>query len=426
MLVEFSVTNFRSIRDRQTFSMVASKDKDRADTHTFDPDAPATPPLLHSAVVMGPNAGGKSNLLRALHYMRSFVLRSAKLVDPDEKTGVIPFRLDRDWESRPSEFEVVFITGEVRYQYGFALTSERVEEEWLFAWPKGSKQEWFSRAQKNKAGELRDPFNFSKTHFKGRNRIIESLTRDNALFLSVGTQLNHDQLTPLFRWFEKGLQVRSPDFSGPRSPLADYTADRCEEESDFKAKVLSFLQAADLGIDGIKVDSHPMLDDDLSELFSGELRKKILGAKLDIHETFCLHARSDGSEPVSFELEEESDGTQAIYALAGHWLHMLEEGGVVVMDELDTSLHPHLVRFLIEMLHGETNPKHAQLIFSTHDATLLDGVFRRDQIWFVEKGPDRASRVTPLYDFSVRKGEAIQKRYLQGRYGAVPVLVPMD
>lgn len=423
MLVEFSVTNFRSFRDKQTFSMAASPDTDRADTHIFAPDAPATPPLLHSAVVMGPNAGGKSNLLRALHFMRGFVLTSAKL-DPDEETDVVPFRLNRAWESQPSEFEVVFITKGVRYQYGFALTAQRVEEEWLFAWPEGSKQEWFYRSRKHARETTRPaPFYFG-SYFKGRKAVIKESTRDNALFLSVGTQLNHAQLTPIFRWFERGLEVRSPAFSGPRSPLSDYTADRCEEDTDFKAKVLSLLQAADLGIDGLEVDSHEMSDDEIPEGMPTELRKYILGQK--VRETFCLHIPNDSSEPVRIKLEEESDGTRSIYALAGRWLTMLEERGVMVMDELDTHLHPHLVRFLIEMLHSESNPNHAQLIFSTHDTTLLDGLFRRDQIWFVEKGPDRASYLTPLSDFSVRKGEAIQKRYLQGRYGGVPVLVPMD
>ena len=134
--------------------------------------------------------------------------------------------------------------------------------------------------------------------------------------------------------------------------------------------------------------------------------------------------RDNQDHPVFFHFSDESDGTQKLFAFSGPWLDVLEKGRILFVDELDTSLHPLLVRFLIENFHNEkTNKNNAQLVFTTHDTSILDtDLFRRDQIWFVEKDRENATKLYPLSDFSPRKGEAIEKWYLKGRYGALPVI----
>ncbi len=413
MLIEFSVANYRSIRDSQSLSLVADQGRERKTENSFDSGASSTPRLLRSAVIYGPNAAGKSNLVRALHFVRQFVRGSAS-TQRGEAIDVTPFRLAAETRDAPSEFEILFIEDGMRYQYGFSATAERIYEEWLFAYPASRAQRWFSRRFDEKENDYEWYFGPS---FKGQKKLLEEATRPNALFLSTAVQLNNEQLQPVFDWFDKRLVVV---LSRGEFPIEyeHYTAQRCRDTQDRQA-VLRFLQEADLGIDGLNIKTSKITDDDLPSELPDQLRRDLIGKeKLSIG---FLHEHNESSEMISFGLPEESDGTHNMFALAGPWLDVLEKGMVMVMDELDTSLHPKLVRYLVELMHGaESNPNNAQLIFTTHDVTLQEGVFRRDQIWFVEKDEDRSTHCYPLTDFSPRKGEAIERGYLRGRYGALP------
>jgi uncharacterized protein len=414
MLIEFSATNYKSIRETQTFSLVASSGKERLGNNTFDPASPSTPRLLRSGVIYGPNAAGKSNLIAALGFVKEFIESSAGGMQRGESISISPFRLDSKTSREPSEFEIVFMEGSIRYQYGFSATSDRVTEEWLYAYPGSRQQQWFSRSFNENAGKYQWYFGPA---FKGQKRLLTHAIRSNALFLSTAVQLNNEQLQPIFDWFNDRLIVASGRGQLPLQ-YEDYTATRCKDELD-RQRVAHFLKAADLGIDCLSVKVSKFTEGDFPPDLPDGIRDQLLGReKLQVG---FQHEQNETGELVSFSIQDESDGTRNMFALAGPWLDVLDRGFVMVMDELDTSLHPKLVRFLVSMFHSnDTNKNNAQLVFTTHDVTLLEDVFRRDQIWFVEKVAEQQSRVYPLSDFRPRKGEAVARGYLRGRYGALP------
>lgn len=413
MLIEFSVSNFRSIKDTQTLSMVASSGKERWEDNTFAPNSPSTPRLLHSAVVLGPNASGKSNLVKALYFVKDLVEESASGKQRGDRLNLQPFRLTTETAQAPSEFEIVFEQSAVRYQYGFSATVEGIQEEWLIAFPEGRPQRWFARTAEA-SGE--NPEWYFGPAFKGPRKTLSEATRPNALFLSTAVQLNNQQLQPVFDWFADRLRVVPARRDFP-TQFDSYTATCCREDDD-RARVLKFLQAADLGIDGLSVevgkwtaeDLPDDMPDDIVKMLVGKERLEVRSQRLDL----------TTGEPVEFDFSDESDGTRNLFSWAGPWLDVLDRGLVLVIDELDASLHPTLVRFLANLFHdGETNPYGAQLICTTHDVTQLEGDFRRDQVWFVEKRQQQTS-LYPLSDFRPRKKEAIGRGYLRGRYGALP------
>lgn len=420
MLIEFSVANFRSLRERQTFSLVKSKGNEQAESNTFSVTAVNRFELLRSAAIYGPNAGGKSNFINALRTMRKTVLDSAANLKRGDKLPITPFRLSTKTHNQPSEFEIIFIVDKVRYQYGFSATADRVTEEWLFAYPKGRPQRWFIRAWNQEQNDYDWDLG---TNLSGEKQLWQKSTRDNALFLSTAVQLNSAQLQPIHDWFSSTLRLAG---LGAWSPA--FTAHLCENEK--KNRILEFLRAADLDIADIVIDKRPFdpeglpseIPDSLREAISGQFKEKQI---LDIK---TLHQTEEG-EAVSFKLEEESDGTQKLFAFAGPWIDSLANGYVLFIDELHDNLHPNLVRFLVELFHNTaTNPHNAQLIFTTHETSILNQeVFRRDQIWFCEKDKQQASTLYPLTDFSPRKGrENLELAYLSGRYGALPFVRQLE
>lgn len=418
MLIEFSVSNFRSLAERQTLSLVASSGAEHRDTHVFAPDAPGTLPLLRAAVIYGPNASGKSNLLLALSTMEQIVENSAGNSQADDPIDLGVFAFSTEAVKKPTEFEIIFVEAGVRYQYGFAATRNRIESEWLFAYPEGKSQRWFERNVNPKPGE---PEWYFGPKFTGPKKVWQEATRDNALFLSTAVQLNSENLKPVFQWFTNRLRVIEP--YARISP--GFSTKKCDEDSEWKSRIIAFLNKADLGISEIQIERRSMdsmpFPADMPEAVRTYLNSQVAGRVMS--DVKLSHRSEDGSE-ATFNLHDESGGTQKAFALAGPWLDVLQNGYVLVIDELDTSLHPALMRYLLEMFHDpRVNSKGAQLVFSTHDATALDfDLLRRDQIWFVEKDRQLRSHLYPLSDFSPRKGENLERGYLQGRYGALPFL----
>lgn len=412
MLVRFRVENFRSIKDEQEFSLVASALSEhpetlvRAGAYDFD--------LLRSAAVYGANASGKSTLFDALAFMQSAVTDSQALWKPDGGIPRTPFALDPTLATEPSMFAVDLLLDGIRYEYGFVADSECIREEWLYAYPRGRRQEWFTR-DAGRNGE----FVFSRL-LAGENRTISSLTRQNSLFLSAAAQNNHEMLSPVHNWFSQRLLVSE---NRRRGALAVRVSERCRD-SDYRARVYSLLKAADLGITGLEL----VEDDPAGSTFSRAAEKLFAifstGDAVDVR---LLHRAGAGAD-VAFPFSEESAGTRTLFALAGAVVETLSSGGLLVVDELDRSLHPHLAINIVRMFNDpETNPGNAQLVFNTHDTNLLDtDVLRRDQIWFTEKGDDGATRLFPLTDFRARKYENLERGYLQGRYGAVPSISTPD
>lgn len=414
MLVEFRVKNFRSLRDEQVLSLVASTDKTLLDTHALSTGLRAAPHLLKSAVVYGANASGKSNLIKALQYMRGVVLESAAVIQPGQTYSVQPFRLDVGSASQPTEFEVTFILNGVRYQYGFAMTSQRIVSEQLLVYKAFKPQRWFERRFDAESGK--DVYEFGPS-LKGAKSLWEGATRSNALFLSMAVQLNSDALRPVFDWFANRLVIFNEQ--SPLSP--QFSVQMLKHEAKRKA-ICDFLRAADISIAEIDVATkQAMVHNFHFDLATGKREEE--SSEQAIDEVKFHHVTEQGE--AVFDLMDESSGTRNLLFLTGPILDILNKGLTLVVDELDTSLHTLLVQALVRLFHQiEVNTGGAQLIFTTHDTSLLDayGLFRRDQIWFVEKGSDQSSSLYPLLDFSPRKNEAFERGYLQGRYGALPFL----
>jgi len=420
MFIEFNVTNYRSIRDTQTISMAASKYYNELDEmNCFDSGIAGLPKMLRSAVIYGPNAAGKSNLFRALHFMQSFVLKSHSLQE-GQTIKTDPFALNKRSQTEPSEFEIFFLQDNVRYQYGFAANRMRVTKEWLLAFPEGKAQRWFEREYDATADK--DKWYFG-SKFSGRRQLWQEATRKNALFLSTAIQLNNEQLKPVFSWFQNKLVTILPG----TSINLKFSIDQCASEEG-TLRIMEFMNSADISISGIEVKKIPipplkqeMLPPDMPQPIKEKFLLEMQGKELpDIQ---FLH-KTDTGESVPFRFSDESDGTRRLFAFAGPWLDVLAKGRILFVDELATSLHPLMVRFLLGLIQNpEINRYNAQLIFTTHDTSALDtDILRRDQIWFVEKDPEQASKLYPLSDFKPRQGEALKKGYLKGRYGALPFI----
>lgn len=414
MLIEFRVTNFRSLRDEQVLSLVASSDKTLLGTHSLDTGLKAAPHVLKSAVLYGANASGKSNVIKALQFMRSVVLDSAGMQPGEAFDRLQPFRLDAASADQPTEFEVTFLIDGVRYQYGFAMTAQRIVTEQLLVYRTSKPQRWFRRAVNAESG--RNAYDFG-SGLKGAKTVWEGATRSNALFLSTAVQLNSESLRPVFDWFAEQLVIFNED-----SPLSSRSSMKMLKQDGHRKAICDFVRAADISIADISVATRQTkLHISRFNLVTGKREKVVREHDMD---ELRFHHSTDHGE-AEFALEDESSGTRNLLFLTGPILDILDKGFTLLVDELDTSLHTLLVQALVRLFHRpETNTGGAQLIFTTHDTVLLDawGLFRRDQIWFVEKRTDQSSLLYPLTDFSPRKNEALERGYLQGRYGALPFL----
>lgn len=414
MLVEFRVENFRSLREEQVLSLVASKDKTLQDTHTVSTGLKAAPSVLRSAAIYGANASGKSNLIKALQYMRGVVAESATVIQPGQTFAVQPFRLDAQSAKEPTAFEVTFIIDGVRYQYGFSMTPQRIVSEHLLVYKAFKPQRWYERRYDAHTGK--DVYDFGPG-LKGPKNLWEGATRPNALFLSMAVQLNSDALRPVFDWFVNGLVIFNE-----QAQLSPQVSIQMLQQAEDRRQICDFLSAADISIADIEVVTRKVPGQAVHfDLVAG--KTEVRSEEVEEHQLRFSHVTEQGR--AVFDLMDESNGTRNLLFLTGPVLDILRKGLTLVIDELDTSLHTLLVRELVRLFHRpEINTGGAQLIFTTHDTSLLDApdLFRRDQIWFVEKDRDQASELVSLSEFSPRKNEALERGYLMGRYGGIPFL----
>ncbi len=420
MLIEFRVANFRSFCEEQVLSLVASNDKE------IDKNCTTRGKLrfLKAVGIYGPNASGKSNLIKAVDFMRETVLKSAN-TKPDESLNVTPFLLDDKSKRKASFFEITFYEKHVRYQYGFTAKSKYIQDEWLFAYPKGRARLWYERSFNHKTNKPIFKFGGS---LGGDKTKLAKMTRLNSLFLSVGAQWNNKQLATIYKWFNNNLRIVPP--KEYFKPITAKMLLELESKPEAKKAIYDFitsaLKDADLGICGLDVKKIDVDEIRFLESIPEEDKRKLIERlkKEPLIQVEVHHRNKKANKIVSLILEDESDGTQRFFQLLGPWLETLSYGYTVFIDELETSLHPLLVRELIKVVQDPKSNKYgAQLIFATHDTTLLDHkIFRRDQIWFTEKDEDGGTKLYPLSDYKPRKGEAMQKGYLSGRYGAIPII----
>ncbi len=414
MFVEFSVKNFRSLRDEQRLSMVSSFDRAHLETHTIETDVRSAPRLNRASVVFGANASGKSNLLFAVATMRNLVLYSTAMLDAARVEQYTPYRLDRSSAKEPTEFEVIVLLDGVRYQYGFSYDAQRIRDEWLIVYKTGKGQAWFDRRWNDASGNY-DWAPFS-SYFSGAKETWKHATRQGALFLTTAIQLNNEQLKPLWYWFANDLSI--VNWSGAAG--IGQTLQRLDDPA-FKSRVLNLLRAADLHIADIEVEKVPGHQVEF-KLEAGK-PPEVAATAQDVPLVKYVH-RVEGEEAVSFDARYESLGTQRLLSYMGPILDALENGKLLIIDELDSSLHPMVVRFILSLLFSsEFSNRGAQMWMTTHDTSLMDTeLLRRDQFWFMEKDERQASRLYPLTDFSPRKGEHLEKAYLRARYGGVPFI----
>lgn len=403
MLLRFRFSNVRSFRDEQELSLVAGSGKDLQDVVRHP--AGIREGVLPLAAMYGANASGKTNVLRALAFMAGAVNSSYRIWQPDGPIPRSSFPVDEASRGQASEFAVDFLLGGIRHQYGFRLDSEAVLEEWLHVYPKAKKQTWFQR----KSGQQ---ILFS-SKMPGENRTIENLTRRNCLFLSTAAQNSHDALSPVYQWFVNSIFF----VLGERALLRDVTTKLCST-SEYRGNITKLLAAADLGIVAMRVHENAYT---LNIKSGAGSTPPVLQANPQIQLVHQFVNRQS-----AFLEGQESDGTLAYLSVLGPVVDAIKKGYLLCIDELDASLHPLLAAQLMRLFNSaSSNPRGAQLIFTTHDTNLLGaGLLRRDQVWFTEKNDDGASHLYPLSDFKPRKEENLQSGYLQGRYGAIPFIDP--
>ncbi|MEB0114424.1 AAA family ATPase, partial [Variovorax sp. RTB1] len=425
MLIEFSVENYRSFRERQTFSMVAAPRLHKKE-NTFVPDLLGIkfPPLLKVAVIYGPNASGKSNLLRALWVIELMLGRepTSTLTLP-----VSPFRFDPALSTKPSVFEIHFIAEQVRYIFEASATQSRIFSERLTAFPKGKEQLLFDRTHQSES----DVYSFGPSLVSEAGQSLldtwTKLTPPRSLFLAQAVGNSSESmklLRPAFEWLRDGMRFLIGSMSG----MADQSQSLIGDSPIHGKDLAEFLRDVDVPISHIRV--HKLkFPPSARALMSNVLIAQLAGAangdelaEVTRNQTMFTHQTALGEADIAFQ--DESEGTKNLVGLWLPWSLRVPKrigvsGGVMVVDELDSSLHPNIVSALIKrQIDAEQS---SQLIFTTHDTHLMDAkILRRDQFWITERDTNGATRLRSVHDFEGRASEDIEKRYYEGRYRGLP------
>jgi AAA15 family ATPase/GTPase len=416
MLIEFSIENYRSIKDKVTFSLLASSDTS-LEANIFHPETlKKDDDLLRSAAIYGANASGKSNVIKALSTLQRLVLTSIKYQSGDT-LPYEPFKLDENCLRKPTRFEIVFIYKKIQYTYTVAFNSEKIVEESLTYCPKYKEFTIFSRSDNNIPRFLKKDTKIQQ--------LIYDRTLKNVLYLSNSAQQNYEKTIDVYDWFKNDFVVlRSAD----PNAFIDNTVKMLNESNELKRCILKALAEADLGINDVTASSTLFTYEQLRNHNTKAGQAIFRGDKVEIIEIMTLHKanKSKGDTGAIFDyFSEESDGTMRVFNLIGYFIDALNSGKTLIIDELDIRLHPLLCEYLIKLFYNHSrNKNNAQLIFSTHNINLFDKkIFRRDQIWFTEKNPDNGSSdLYSLTEFSPRNDKNILKGYLAGRYGALPFI----
>ena len=419
MLVEFTVNNFKSIKNSVKFSMLTST-KDIGNTFDIRDYK-----LLSSVIIYGANASGKSNFLRALAFMGRFVLNRFKILQSIDKLPHEPFKLCTDAEDSSSFFEIVFFINDIKYRYGFEMDSHTIYSEWLFADEKGKEAKLFIRDIDEDDYVNPNRFKEGYQFFDKKNQKIK--IAKNQLFIWKCDQEDGEISKSILKWFNNFNMIDGMD----HQDYKNFTMKKMEDEN-FKNKIVQLVKTADIDIDDISIEEDGVPLDVIEKLpMPDNLKKEILNdGGLKSIEINTKHKKydSDGNVigEVIFELDkEESKGTRKFFAMSAPIIDTLQNGKILIIDELDASLHPILTQHLIQLFHDKNiNSKNAQLIFATHDTNLLKPhIFRRDQIWLTEKDKYSSTDLYSLAQFKgVRAKEDFEKQYIQGKYGAIPYL----
>ena len=409
MIIQFSVENFMSIKEKVVFSMLASSDKEIPENLILGKKEN----YLKSAVMYGANASGKSNLIKAMNTV-VIMIRNSNNMQPGLKLPIVPFKFDKEYVKKPSSFELIMIINNIKYVYGFVADENRIYEEYLYYYPNGKETELFERTQVN------------KYHYTSNENVLKDIVSknmENKFLLATATTWNYEKTKPVYEFITNGIEILF-DYNTIK-PLS-FSLYKNDNNGELKEFSLNILNEAEMNISGYNVTDVEITDEQLSAIpleLRGFFNKKTRSFHITTRHNITTE---DGKEEdIDLDFEEESLGTQNMFILNPILLYVLKKGKVLIIDELDRSLHPFLVEYIVKIFNSEKyNKNGAQLIFNTHDTNLLNlSLFRRDQIWFTEKDYKKgATDLYPLDDFPVRKTENVEKGYLNGRYGAIPFI----
>lgn len=405
MLIDFKVENYLSIKDEVCLSLECASSTSNLKKNCFTENKYK---LLNSLVIYGGNATGKSNLIKAVWFMKNMIAGSQNHKFGDI-LNVTPYKLDPKKSKEPSKFEINFIIGSKKFTYGFSCTKEKIIEEYLTSTPGlGRPKELFRRRKTN---------NFNFTSGIPRQKRITEETNNNQLYLSKIALHNYEPLKEVYSFLTDNLVV------GTSTQWGVQTKERLNEDKNFKKWVLNILKKGDFGgISGIEMRMEK------KEVHEFELKfgkKSILNSwgreKREILDLKFVH-KDKNNKKILFDETEESMGTIKTLNMLGPIYDILEKGIIVFIDEFETNLHPEITRFLVKLFHSEHNKKQGQIIFTTHDTSLLRGnnLFRRDQIYFTEKKPNQSTSLHSLMDYDIRENIDFQSAYLNGKVGGMP------
>ncbi|MCA0387123.1 MAG: ATP-binding protein [Bacteroidetes bacterium] len=422
MLLEFRVRNYRTFKDEVVFSMIASNyDKSERESENVRYDDKFKLRILKSAAIFGANASGKSKFVEALSFVRWFALNSFQSLKNGDPIQVNQHLLSKETSKKPSGFELVFLQDDTIYRYGFEVDTVRVVKEWL--WKRENRKEVMIF---NRDGE---EVNAHPALFKiFRNEFFKPLIRSNCLLLSSAAQANDVNVEKIMQWFRK-LRI----LSGIDSSFQEKMTVSNSMNPEVKKKILQFLISADIGIVNFNIKNLSLdKTDDFDPTIepSGFVKVNSLPSVLEgVTTTHLKFDEKNGSaEEIEFSMiNDESGGTRKFFSLAYPIVEALADGNTLVVDELDSGLHPNLTEKIVELFNSIGNVTGAQLIFNTHGSNILSSkLLRRDQVWFIEKDLFGAAKLYSLSDIQVRKNDRFEKEYLEGRYGAIPYLAEMS
>lgn len=413
MLISLTVKNFRSIKDSVTLDFHASSDKTMADQAISSSNMT---PLLKSLAIYGANASGKSNIFKAYASIRLMILESQLRSTLSDNLPNEFFKLSSTTENKPSYFEICFIIDDETYKYGFEIDKQKIVSEHLFQ-DKGKKTLFNRKYQQ---------IDSNKNYLKEATKNLKTNTNEKSLFLTVLASNNVEIAKKIIQFIQNtniivGTEIKS---------TLDYSFNQYLKNPKIAEQMKEFITKADFGVIDIKANE-TMLTADQVHNIPDKFKEFLLSEKSTItqrqialiHDKYNDNKVKINPQPLDF-LSEESFGTQQFFALSAPILDTLQNGKVLFIDEIDTCLHPTLSQYLISIFNSkERNPHNAQLVFTTHDLSHLKQEYlRRDQIYFTDKDDYGATELYSLSDISERKGVDFAKRYLEGRYGALPYL----
>ncbi len=406
MIIETSVENYLSIKEKVTLSLDSGSSKKLSNNLV---EMPKNERLLKSAVIYGANASGKSNIIKSVFFIWNMV-KNSHLFNVDVKIPRVPFKLEESYLKKPSKFEIIFIHNKIKYKYGFSCDNDKFIEEYLYYWPQGRESKIFSRKNSKE---------FDFTIDRKQQQLIKSQTNENVLYLSRATQLGYQGTKEAYDFIINNLVINY-------SPMwEEITIKKIYEDNKLKNKIIEILQKADFGgITDIKVIKDKRKVGGIEFKFEKEkiLSNPLKPEEQEFYDFKFVHKTKSG-KLIDFAFNEESNGTRRTLSMLGPIFEILELGKVAFIDEFELNLHSNITKFLIKLFNSKLNKKNAQLIFTTHDTTLLDNeIFRRDQIYICSKDKNNSSKLNSYIDYNLREDSDFERAYLNGRVGGLPFI----